>query len=196
MTEQKKPFDDLNAVKILVEALEKFNEEERTRIIRWACERLGTQYKIEGAIPASQSFLKDVEVPGTIGASSSRSVDIKTFVNSKKPTNDAQFVAVIAYYYKFEAPEEMKKEFISSEDLNEAARLTDRDRFIKPAATLNNVYAKSGYLDRVESGKYKINTVGENLVAMVLPDEDGKKINKKKKISRTKKVQKRRLKKK
>ena len=187
MTEQKKSFDDLDAVKILVEALEKFNDEEIKRIIRWSCERLGTKnVVVDGKIENKNTAVATTINEDNLGVPiRGKIVDIKSFVNSKKPTNDAQFVAVMAYYFKFEAPEDQKKEFIVSEDLNEAARLSDRKRFPKPAATLNNVYSKSGYLNRVDSGKYILNTVGENLVAMVLPDKGSESIIKNKKGRKT-----------
>lgn len=187
MSEQKKSFKDLDAVKTLVESLEKFNDEERMRIIKWACERLGM--KNAPSIKDVSSSLGISEIAGQIqpeqSISERKRIDIKSFVNEKKPTSDAQFVAVVAYYFKFEAPEDQRKEFVVSDDLNEAARLSDRSRFRKPAATLNNVYSKSGYLDRIDSGKYKLNTVGENLVAMVLPGNDNRKVVKKKKGNST-----------
>ncbi|MFA6171693.1 MAG: hypothetical protein WCW77_01145 [Patescibacteria group bacterium] len=198
MSEQKKSFEDLDAVKILVESLEKFNDEERMRIIKWACERMGMKnapsIKDVGYSLGVSETTSQIQPDQSI--TKSRGVDIKRFVNEKNPSSDAQFVAVVAYYFKFEAPEDQKKEFIISEDLNEAARLSDRSRFQKPAATLNNVYNKSGYLDRVDSGKYKLNTVGENLVAMVLPDNnDGRVVKKKKRNRIEKKVTKKKSKK-
>lgn len=189
----KKTFDDLDAVKILVEALEKFSDEERGRIIRWACEKLGAKDVISN-LPEVKDIQR-LNTENNVGLQKQRySTDIKSFVLEKKPVNDAQFVAVISYYYKFEAPDEIKKDSIVSDDLNEAARLADWTRFTKPANTLNNVYSKSGFLDKVEYGKYKLNTVGENLVAMVLPSEDSvksiKKSKNKNKVVKKKKVNK------
>lgn len=194
MSEKNQSFNDLEAVKKLVEALEQFSDEEKTRIIRWACERLGMKnvpnIKKETGNSLSMSGTTN-QIQSEQFISEKKKVDIKSFVNEKNPVNDAQFVAVVAYYFKFEAPEDQRKEFIVSGDLNEAARLSDRNRFQKPAATLNNVYSKSGYLDRVDSGKYKLNTVGENLVAMVLPGNNDGKVVKKKKIIQQKTIKKR-----
>lgn len=172
MTEQKKSFDDLDAVKVLVGALEKFNDEERDRIIRWACERLGTIYtstesksrEIEEKITSQQISGGEKKAEGAR--------NIKTFIENKDPKNDTHFTAVVAYYYRFEAPENERKESITSQDLNEAARLAQKPRFKKPAKTLHNAYRQAGLLDQVAHGKYKINTVGENLVAMVLPSNE------------------------
>ncbi|MFH1193700.1 MAG: hypothetical protein V1661_01755, partial [bacterium] len=176
--------------------LEKFNDEEKNRIVRWAFEKLGAKQITEAGTQKVGPHNGDIiREPENKLNTSEKKIDIKSFVNDKKPANDAQFVAVIAYYYRFEAPEESKKDFIISGDLNEAARLTDWNRFKKPAGTLNNVYGRSGYLDKVEYGKYKLNTVGENLVAMVLPGEESGKIIKKRKNNKTKGATKKRAKK-
>ena len=80
-----------------------------------------------------------------------------------------QFAAVIAYYYKFEAPINERKDSINSEVLQNATRLAGRTRLTKPVQTLVNT-SFNGLLDKAdEKGSYKINTVGENLVAMTLP---------------------------
>jgi len=183
MTEQNQSFNDLDAVKKLVEALEQFNDEERARIIRWACERLGMNNisNIKEIVNPLNVSKPTNQVQSEQSASERKQIDIKSFVNGKNPTSDAQFVAVVAYYFKFEAPDDQRKEFIISDDLNEAARQADWARFVKPANTLNNVYNQSGYLNKVEHGKYKLNAVGENLVAMVLPDNGDSKVVKKKK---------------
>jgi len=184
MTEQKKSFDDLDAVKALVEALEKFNDEERIRIIRWACERLGTKYSavenkeklIGNKITDQQELEREKKIEGVR--------NIKAFIENKDPKNDTHFSAVVAYYYRFEAPENERKESITSQDLNEAARLAQRPRLKEPAKTLHNAYRQSGLLDQVAHGKYKINTVGENLVAMVLPSDDSRSTTNRKTNSR------------
>jgi hypothetical protein len=99
--------------------------------------------------------------------------DIKTLLAQKKPQNDRQLAAVVAYYYQFLAPPGERKQAIDKADLLEACRKGDWARPGKPAQTLVNSF-NSGYLDRTgDKGKYRINTVGENLVAMVLPGSEG-----------------------
>ena len=82
-----------------------------------------------------------------------------------------QFAAVVAYYYRFEAPSDESLESISPEVLQNAARLANRHRLSRPRQTLLNAKAQ-GYLDLAERGQYRINSVGENLVAMTLPGPD------------------------
>jgi hypothetical protein len=91
-------------------------------------------------------------------------------VADKKPKNDIQFAATVAYYYRFQAPSGKQKEEINKDDMADASRLVRR-MLRNPVATLNNAHSL-GYLDRgSRRGLFKINTVGENLVTMVLPEE-------------------------
>ena len=195
MTEQKKSFDDLDAVKALAEALEKFNDEERKRIIRWACERLGTDYATSEIKNKPSEFQIVNEQNSTKEEISGRVADIKTFVDNKNPKSDKHFAAVVAYYYKFEASG--KKESITKNDLVNATRLADWNRLPRADQTLVNA-ANSGLLDKAvgSRGHYHLNSVGENLVAMVLPDKEKKKTVRKKKILKKKKVVKKKTKKK
>jgi hypothetical protein len=171
------PKDDLEAVRTVVEAVKDFKSEEQQRIFRWVAEKLGLpQPFVAAAHSASPAQLPPAETivtapPGyptqlpTTGA-----VDIKTFILTKKPRNDVQFAATVAYYYRFESPQAERKDAIDQEVLQDATRRASRDRFSNPLTTLNNAH-RLGLLDRgAEKGTFTINTVGENLVAMTLPD--------------------------
>ena len=50
-----------------------------------------------------------------------QSTDIKQFAAAKAPKSDQQFAAVVAYFYRFEAPETQRKDTIDAETLLEAA---------------------------------------------------------------------------
>lgn len=160
--------DDLDAVRTIVGALEGFDAKDKQRIIRWAQEKLGLAQQ-----PPALSSLTATNVDSLTthpAAPPSQGSDIKSFVEKKSPSSDMQFAATVAYYYRFEAPAHLRKESITSEDLQEACRQVGRDRLARPAQTLVNAHAQ-GLLDRGERGAYSINTVGENLVAMALPSE-------------------------
>jgi hypothetical protein len=104
------------------------------------------------------------EPAATLPATTGGATDIKTFIAGKKPRNDVQYAAAVAYYYRFQAPPAEKKEVINKEDLQEATRKSGRGRFHDPLQTLNNAHTL-GLLDRgPEKGTFVINTVGENLV--------------------------------
>jgi hypothetical protein len=116
-------------------------------------------------------------------------VDIKSFIDEKRPRSDVQFAATVAYYLRFEAPSDERKDSINKEDLQEACRKAKRDRLKIPYQTLLNAH-KLGLLDKgSEKATFAINTVGENLVAMSLPGE-GKSTTKPGKTRRTEKAKK------
>lgn len=161
--------DDLEAVRTIVSTLQGFEEKDQERIIRWAREKLGLITNLAAPITAHQVSPSTI-TPAEI-QSENRSTDIGTFVRSKNPVSDVQFAATIAYYYRFEAPANERKDTVASADLQEACRKVNRKRLNDPADTLNNAY-KLGLLDKgAERGYYSINSVGENLVAMTLPQQ-------------------------
>jgi len=161
-----KPKDDFDAVRIIVDILKDFKKEEQERIIRWAQEKVGFILPVPSiaTTPLSQQAVYKDATRG-----SNKAITIKEFIDAKNPKKDIHFAAAVAYYYRFEAPEGRKKDVINSDDLQEACRLsTNRRRFKKPISVLNNAESM-GLLDRPERGLFKINAVGENLVAMGLP---------------------------
>ena len=88
----------------------------------------------------------------------------------KKPTNDVQFAATVAYFHRFEAPQGERKSEVNSDDLQNACRLAGRKRLVHPGQTLRNA-VNLGLLDKSGRGTFAINSVGENLVAMTLPQD-------------------------
>lgn len=169
MTKEK---DDLEAVRTVVEALEGFSPEDQERVIRWAREKIGL-----APAPRSWEDRRSAQAP-PIGSPSQSAQsqqpsqvrkDLRTFVAEKQPKSDVQFAATVAYFYRFEAPVEQRRNEVDADTLLEACRLADRKRLKKPGQTLRN--AKTlGLMDSgSEAGKFIINTVGENLVAMTLP---------------------------
>lgn len=164
--------DDFEAVRTLVEVLAPFDATDQERIIRWAREKIGLTTEPVGAqsatLPPKPSSVADFSSPVDI-AGKKAGYDIKSFIFEKGPKNDRQLAAVVAYYYAFEAPEAQRKSSINSQDIVEACRLAQKSRPKKPIQTLINA-AHSGLLDKAEEkGSYKLNAVGENLVAMALP---------------------------
>ena len=164
-----KQADDLEAVRTLVATLEPFEKGDRERIIRWACEKLGLSSSIPGAFSGERVIPPKTGEAPSAGTRVSSGKDIKTFVDEKNPISDTQFVVTVAYYYRFEAPQAERKDAITAEDLQDACRKAGRERLKKPSQTLVNA-KHSGLLDNAGRGAYAINSVGENLVAMTLPE--------------------------
>jgi hypothetical protein len=174
-----------DAAKAIVDAVSKLDKPSQALAMRFATETLGLQPTPQAHQPppsASQSL--PASAP-TGGGGSAHSTDIKQFTAAKAPKTDQQFAAVVAYFYRFEAPESERRDTIDKDTLKEAIRLVGgRHQPKDPFATLNNA-KNSGYLDSAGSGQFRINSVGENLVAMALPGNDaenstGKRIRKKK----------------
>jgi hypothetical protein len=144
---------------------------EQERIVRWVCESLGfslgnAQLPLQRqAAPAPVVQHSPMAIAPDVAP---RAVDIRTFVQEKQPKSDVQFVAVVAHYHRFIAPEGERKETMTTGDLQTAARLAQRPVFKTPSVPLNNS-VQMGYMDRAGRGAYRLNAVGENLVAMTLP---------------------------
>jgi hypothetical protein len=151
---------------------------EQERIIRWVTESLGlAPVAAIPTAPTTSALTPVLTSPSTrivqhAYVAPGRPKDIKSFVDEKRPKSDMQFAAVVAYFYAFEAPEANRKGTITADELQEAARLAGWKRFDRPAVPLNNAISQ-GYLDRAGRGEFRLNAVGENLVAMALPGTDG-----------------------
>lgn len=160
--------DDLEAVRVVAETLHPFTSDDRERIIRWAREKLGMTAPVAPAAVAPRLEAGDDVARAVGSAGGQAAVDIKKFVTEKAPRSDVHFAATVAYYHQFKSPESQRKESITKEDLVEACRQVDRKRPKVPAQVLVNAY-RDGLFDRGGKGSYKLNSVGENLVAMALP---------------------------
>lgn len=175
---QEQDLDDLEATRRVVETLSPFNVPDRERIIRWAREKLGmtatlavgASAELVGYAAGGSGAAAAISGGDTSGRVEAVAPDIKSFVTTKNPRNDTQTAAVVAYFYRFVAPEPERKDAINSTDLLEACRLSGRQRPSRPAQTMINAH-RSGVLDKAGSGQYRLNSVGENLVAMVLPGD-------------------------
>ena len=157
---------DFETASAVANLLKELDRERQARVLRWVSESLGIAEPGEQSRPPrSEGQLPPVANRADAGSSNK---DIKSFVASKDPKSDNQFAATVAYYYRFEAPQNLKADSITAETLQEATRLAGRSRLGDPGKTLRNA-KDQGYLDAAERGAYKINSVGENLVAMTLP---------------------------
>ena len=162
------PTDDLEAVRVIAETLKTFNDDDRERVIRWAREKLDMGAGGGAVLPPAGPGSKAPSAPPPAPAAK----DIRTFIDEKHPKNDIQLAAVVAFYHRFVALEGQRRESITKEDFLEGCRQSNRQRPPRPDQTMINAY-QQGLLDRGEPGQYVINSVGENLVAVVLPDDGG-----------------------
>lgn len=185
---------DFDAAKAVADQLEGLEKERQQRILRWVAESLSLDIGIH---PDTERRTGETDTWTDHGATAQRDArsplsqqrftDIKTFVDSKRPKSDVQFAAVVAFFYRFEAGAESRKDSIDAETLQNAARLAARRRPPKALMTLNNA-KNQGYLDSPERGQFCINSVGENLVAMALPGSEPERTRKKPKSTKSARV--------
>ncbi|MCK6440620.1 MAG: hypothetical protein L6Q71_10540 [Planctomycetes bacterium] len=149
----------------IAKILETYGKDEQQRILRLVVEGLSLRDPVAKSQATPEA---PTDASGAGGAAQPQAADIKSFVAQKKPKSDQQFATIVAYFYRFVAPEDSRKDAITTDDLQTAGRQARGFAFKTPSATLNNA-VKAGYLDKAGRGKYKINAVGENLVAMTLP---------------------------
>jgi len=102
MSAQKSP-DDLDALRIVIEAVKDFKQDDQKRIFRWAAEKLGLHQSFESpGVPPTQMHQSSSTPAAALQHTPPQ--DIKSFVAAKSPRNDVQFAATVAYYFQFEAP--------------------------------------------------------------------------------------------
>ncbi len=158
----------LEAAQKIVAELEGMTPEHQSLAIKFAVETLGLQLPtaFSSPAPAAQS---SQPTPAHAASSADHSTDIRSFTAMKAPKTDQQFSAVVAYFYQFEAKPDQRKEAIDADTMKEAARLAGRPQVARWNMTLTNA-KNAGYLDAAGAGSFKLSSVGENLVAITLPD--------------------------
>ena len=118
--------DDLEAVRTIAAALNGFSPEEQERILRWVREKTGLAPAarllpepriLQPALPVAPARQPEQFAPPQAPASMK---DLKTFVTAKNPRNDVQFAATVAYFHRFEAPPDKRKNEIDAATLQEA----------------------------------------------------------------------------
>lgn len=186
--------DDLEAVRSIANALKGFNSDDQERILRWAREKLGLNVgpampppaQREIRTPPTQQQQTSPSSPDAPEVQPASAKDLKSFVKAKSPKSDVQYAATVAYFYRFEAPAADRKDEIDAGILLNSCRLADWNRPPKPGQTLLNAKGQ-GLLDSgSEAGKFVINSVGENLVAMSLPPQSNSGYSKKPKKPKSK----------
>jgi hypothetical protein len=186
----------LDAAQKIVAELTGMKAEQQSLALKFAMETLGLKPPM--ATPSSAAVPSTQPPPPTLphlASGADHSTDIRSFTAMKAPKSDQQFTAVVAYFYQFEAKPEDRKDVIDAEVMREAARLAGRAQVARWNMTLTNA-KNAGYLDGAGNGKFKLSSVGENLVAITLPDGSPGQSKNNKARSKKKPAKKARLKKK
>lgn len=190
--------DELAAIKTITEALEPLDSESRERALGYAMQRLGMERAGSSAVmPATGGTVQGAtggaaQAPPAEPEAPQRIVDVRTLKDEKRPSTDVEMVALMAYYLKQMAEGDERKDEIGTEDIDKyfvqaGYPLPKEKRF-----ALTNA-KNAGYLESVGRGRYRLNSVGHNLVAHGMPRTEsagsprtkrqsaaGKKVSKKK----------------
>lgn len=159
----------LAAAQKIVTELDGMPKDDQALALKFAMESLKLQMPIAQAQVSHTPVHSTQTAPLISPVAHTQSKDIKSFTTAKAPKSDQQFTAVVAYYYQFEAPGEQRKDSVDAATMREAARMAGRRQVNDWSITLSNAM-RSGYLDKGDRGAFKLNAVGENLVAITLPD--------------------------
>jgi hypothetical protein len=104
---------------------------------------------------------------GRLSRSPGRAVDARTFFAQKDPSTQKEAIAVAAFYLTELAPEDMRSPTIDEAKASEVFRHAKR-KLPKVMSQALVDASKTGYLDRVARGEYKLSPVGFNLVEHTL----------------------------
>lgn len=156
---------ELEAIKTLQAALEPLAPEVRARVLDYVFRVLDI------APPASAAEPRTV-APSFTAATAHQVTDILTLKQDKKPKSANQMIALVAYYLAHAAPDAEKKDVITAADVR---RYFVQGRYPMPGSLPQAlINARSaGYIDLVDKGTYRLNSVGYNLVAHKLDGEEG-----------------------
>lgn len=167
MTTTKSDFMAAEEIKLILQGRDQAEQE---RIMRWVNESLGLKtiapLPAPSATPSPAAAVSPAVPPPAHAPTTIK--DIRTFVADKAPKTDIHLATTIAYFYSFVAPKDQRKESVTPKDLDDACRLARGCSLKRALITLNNA-VRLGLLNRADRGHFKINSVGENLVAMTLP---------------------------
>ena len=160
---------ELAAMKALVETLGPLKPEARARVMDYVFKVLGIE---PSQAPAASSSPPLSWQPGSTTTVLPKTIDgpldILSFKEEKAPTTGTQMIALVAYFLAHLAPE--RQDFVTGDDIR---KYFVQAKFPMPGSLSQAlVNAKNaGYLDFVEAGKYRLNSVGYNLVAHRLPKD-------------------------
>jgi hypothetical protein len=121
--------------------------------------------------PAAPSFTPPP--PNPAGTPPAGDMDIRTFAGLKSPKTLNEKVAVVAFFLAQVASPAERRDFITSEDIKPYFIQAGFELPTGPTNMSLTNAKNAGYLNALERGQYKLNSVGHNLVAHKLPKKEG-----------------------
>jgi hypothetical protein len=170
-----------SAIDQLIAALEPLDGDARRIAVTTAC----THLKIpvagpdSGALPPATAVSRSGDGTTSAGQAAPTPTrtagvtkDIRSFKAEKNPRSAREMACVVAFYLQELAPENERKESISTADLEKYFKQAGFQLPTKLAQILPDAKS-SGYFDSPSRAAYKLNAVGYNLVAHKLPAAAG-----------------------
>ena len=155
----------------VMDALSPLDAEAREHVLEFVLKRMNINIgKSAGPVP---SVPAGYTPPAPVFTPAPPGTDIRTFAAEKAPKTLNEKVALVAFFLANLAPPEERRDFITSEDIKPYFTQANFEHPTGPAnMTLTNA-KNAGYLNALDRGQYKLNSVGHNLVAHKLPKKDG-----------------------
>jgi hypothetical protein len=164
---------ELDAIGVILEALESLDGESIQRVLDYVFGRLSIARSVSSSTPPPTVLTVTPQSRDTVH--STRQSSIRDLKEEKKPAASNQMAALVAYYLSEMAPEGERKDAINASDLEKYFKQAG---FKLPSAisqALPNA-AAAGYFDATERGHYRLNPVGYNLVVHGLPRAQGQSV--------------------
>lgn len=162
---------ELKAIETLLETLTPLTPHVRDSVIEYVFKRL------QISNPGKVERVPEMPIAPPLAAitqpkHSPHPTDILSLKEAKEPKSGVEMVVVMAFYLAHCAPEGEARDYISSEDIKKYFLQAQFELPKAPAQTLVNA-KNAGYLDPIEKGQYRLNSVGHNLVNHKMPSENG-----------------------
>jgi hypothetical protein len=163
---------EVTAIHRVIAALGSLDEAARRRVLDYVGRRYGMSTGAGGAAESPHSPFAFAPSPPPRGSGTQvrpPGLDIRSLKEEKQPGSLTEMVALVAYYLREVATPPERKDTITTPDVEKyfkqaGYRLPSRSRMVLVNAR------NAGYLDPTgETGVYKLNPVGYNLVAHSLP---------------------------
>ncbi|MDB5610937.1 MAG: hypothetical protein JWP25_7837 [Bradyrhizobium sp.] len=159
----------VKAISTVMDALSPLDAEAREHVLEFVVKRLGLAVLKPQLAPATPAIPGHTPPP----APPAGDTDIRSFAALKAPKTLNEKVAVMAFFLCQMAGPGERRDYITSEDIKPYFIQADFELPTGPAnMTLTNA-KNAGYLNALERGQYKLNSVGHNLVAHKLPKKEG-----------------------
>lgn len=165
---------EVEAIKVTLLHLAPLSAAARERVIGYVLDALDVRAD-RGAVPSPPNPGQSEAVAESSASqvtSGDRVQDIRSLREEKAPKTANEMAALVAYYLQELAPQQDRKESISTADLERFFKIAPYPLPSKISNTLTNA-AAAGYLDSLGGGKYKLNPVGYNLVVHGMPSGEG-----------------------